>query len=224
MAQNSEQGRERVKRISRAGLVSLLMGACVSTWGCAVGTGEGEVTSDHLYVEGCVDGPFDLEPDFFASNPRLDTQLISIQNGDRMQDLADGILISVYEVSTIIDEHLGEAVEVRLPNGVAAPGHPASGEETPLVSLTVYLNDSCHEQDVSLQAISGTITFDALFSGDLSDRKKSERLIEGSFDVTVADPRRLPADGSEPDPALLSQVQGSFRFYFRRGPEAQPFP
>lgn len=194
------------------------------TSGCAVGKGEGEVTSDHLYAPGCADGPFDLQPDFFASTPSLDTQLINLKRGDRMQDLSDGVLISVYEVSTLIEEHLDEAVEVRLPPGVSPPGHAASEQETPLVALTVYLNDSCHEQDISLQAISGTITFHALFSGDLSDRKKDERWIEAEFDVTVADPRLLPADGSDPDPVLLSQVTGNFSFYFRRGPGAQAFP
>lgn len=201
-------------------LVALLFGSA----SCAVGHGEGEVTSEHLYAPGCADGPFDLKPDFFASTPKLDTQLISMRRGDRMQDLSDGVLISVYEVSTIIDEHLGEPVQVRLPAGVRAPGHAPSLQETSLVALTVHLNDSCHEQNISLQAISGTMTFHALFSGDLSDRKKDERLIEGEFAVTVADPRLLPADGSEPDPKLLSQVTGNFSFYFRRGSGAQAFP
>lgn len=192
--------------------------------GCAVAQGEGDVTSDHLYSEGCVDGPFDLDPDYFASSPELDTQLITVQRGDRLHDLSDGILISVYDVSAIIDEHLGQPVVVRLPSGVNPPGHAPSEQEVPLVALTLYLNDSCHEQDVSLQAIDGTITFAALFSGDLSDRKESDRLIAAEFEVTVADPRLLPADGSAPDPALISRVRGSFRFYFRRGPSAQPFP
>jgi hypothetical protein len=58
----------------------------------------------------------------------------------------------------------------------------------------------------------------------LSDRKKSERLIEGEFDVMVADPRLLPADGSDPDPSLLSRLEGDFSFYFRRASSAQPFP
>jgi len=192
--------------------------------GCGVSHGEGEVSSDHLYAADCIDGTFDLGHEYFALNPELDTQLITLQHGDRLHDLSDGVLISVYQVSNIIDEHLGQAVEVALPPGVTPPGHAPSEQELPFAALTLYLNDSCHEQDVSLQAISGTITFDALFSGDLSDRKKSERLIEAQFDVVVADPRLLPADGSDPDPSLLSEVQGSFRFYFRRGPTAQPFP
>ncbi len=201
-----------------------LLGLGALTLGCGVSRGDGEVWSDHLYAADCVDGAFDLRPDYFASNPELDTQLITLQHGDRLHDLSDGVLISVYQVSNIIEEHLGQAVEIRLPPGVSPPGHAASEEELPFAALTLYLNDSCHEQEVSLQAISGTITFDALFSGDLSDRKKSQRLIDAQFDVVVADPRLLPADGSEPDAALLGHVQGSFRFYFRRGPTAQPFP
>ncbi len=211
---------------SLSGLCRLPHLAAGALWllGCGAGHGEGEVVSDHLYVEGCIDGPFDLKPDFFASNPERDTQLITIKRGDRMVDLADGVAIAVYDVPALIEDHLGSPVEVILPVGITPPGHLPPGEEPGLVSLTVYLNDSCHEQDVSLQAITGTITFDALFSGDVSDRKKSERLIEGDFDVTVADPRNLPADGSDPDPAVLSQVRGNFSFYFRRGAAAQPFP
>jgi hypothetical protein len=201
-----------------------VLGLSLAFSGCAVGRGEGEVSSERLYAKGCVDGPFELRPDFFASDPSRNTQLITLRHGDKMLDLSDGVLISVYQVDTIVEQFLGEPVEVGLPAGVAAPGHLPSQEENPLVSLTLYLNDSCHEQDVSLQAISGTITFDSLFSGDLSDRKKSHRLIEGQFDVTVADPRLLPADGSDPDPDILSQVQGSFSFYFRRGSSAQAFP
>ena len=209
---------------STLGRLGLLWAVGVLSLSCGVSHGDGEVSSEHLYAADCVDGPFDLRPDYFASNPELDTQLITVQHGDRLHDLSDGVLISIYQVSNIIDEHLGEAVEVRMPPGVNPPGHAASEEELPFAALTLYLNDSCHEQDVSLQAISGTITFDALFSGDISDRKKSDRLIDAQFDVVVADPRLLPADGSSPDPSLLSQVQGSFRFYFRRGPTAQPFP
>jgi hypothetical protein len=205
-------------------LKGALLGSLMWLTGCAVGQGEGQVISERLYAKGCVDGPFDLRPDFFASTPHLDTQLITLRRGDKMEDLSDGVLISVYQIDTIVDQYLGQPVEVRLPAGVSAPGHAPSEQANPLVSLTLYLNDSCHEQDISLQAISGSITFDSLFPGDLSDRKKEHRLIEGRFDVTVADPRLMPADGSSPDPEIVSQVQGSFRFFFRRGTTAQAFP
>lgn len=191
--------------------------------GCAVGQGEGQVRSSALEVAGCVSGPFDLEPTFFASNPSGDAQLITLQAGDKLFDQADGVTIAVYETSSV-RQLLGRALEVRLPQGVNPPGAAVLAQEQGLVALTLSLNESCHEQDVSLHAVSGTMTFDALFSGDLSDRARSERWIEGSFDVLLADPRELPLDGSEPDPALLSPLSGSFRFLFRQGTMAQPFP
>src|SRR6478609_9772990 len=106
-----------------------LLGLVPLTLSCGVSHGDGEVSSDHLYAADCVDGPFDLRPDYFASNPELDTQLITLQHGDRLHDLSDGVLISVYQVSNIIDEHLGQAVEVALPPGVTPPGHAPSEEE-----------------------------------------------------------------------------------------------
>ncbi len=211
----------RSRRLSHLVAVALW----VSVWvGCGPGQGEGEVKSEHLFAEGCVDGPFDLQPDFFASSPEQDTQIITIRRGDRMNDLSDGLNIVVYRVEEVIEDHLGEALPVRLPAGVQPPGHPPSGREQGPVALSLFLNDSCHEQDVSLHAVSGTITFSALFSGDLSERKRSERLIDGQFDVMVVDPRLVPADGSEPNETLLSHLVGDFRFYFKQGTSAQAFP
>lgn len=208
--------RRALPRLSR-----LLSGLLVV--GCVVGDGEGVVTSSRLEVPGCVSGPFELVPTFFASNPSGDAQLITLQRGDKIFDLADGVTIAVYDSSTV-RESLGQPLEVRLPQGVNPPGAAVSAREPGLVALTLSLNESCHEQDVSLHAISGTMTFDALFSGDLSDRARSDRWIEGSFDVLLADPRELPLDGSQPDRGLLSRLEGRFRFLFRRGAMAQPFP
>ena len=37
--------------------------------GCTVGEGEGQVSSDHIWVAGCWDGAFEMSPDFFGANP-----------------------------------------------------------------------------------------------------------------------------------------------------------
>lgn len=123
---------------------------------------------------------------------------------------------------------LGQPLAIRMPEGVAPPGAVVTPtDEPPLVSMTMYFNDSCHEQDVSLQAIEGTITFTSLFSGVRDENEKSERLTEASFAASFADPRTLSKTSTaveDQDPGLVSEVSGDFSFYFQRGQPAQPFP
>ncbi len=212
--------------------LSLLVTAAVLS-SCGVGRGEGSVVSEHLYSPGCADGPFDLEPDFFATSPFENTQQIRIQRGDKLQETSDGVLISIQDVAAIRGDDespgmLGQALRVSMPVGVTPPGVPVMADADPaLVNMTLYLNDSCHEQDVSLQAISGTITFESLFNGDATERSEEERQIEATFDVMFADPRDIEPGGTSVDdiPAeLQSHVTGSMNFLFRRGQPAQPFP
>jgi hypothetical protein len=190
---------------------------------CAVDSGEGRVQSDHLYVEECADGPFDLVPTSFTANPDGDKQTIRVQRGDRMQDLSDGMALTLFDVPEIV-ARIGEPIPVSLPPGTNPVGHAVRVVDEPtLVAITLYLNDSCHEQDVSLQAISGTITFSEVWEGDTTAKKK-DRLIEARFSVDMADPRDLPPDGSAPPADVTSAVDGDFSFYFRRGQPGQPFP
>lgn len=193
-------------------------------FGCALMTGDGMVQSAQLFAPGCIDGPFLLEPTHFASKPAENTQLITLQRGRRPQDLADGVLVAVYDVAAV-REQLGQPVPVALPAGVTPPGHAMrTVTEPPPLALTLFLNDSCHEQDVALHAISGTMTFSALFDGKSGHHTKQERLIQARFSVQVADPRLLPADGSAAEPGLVSELEGDFSFYYRAGQPAQPFP
>ncbi len=219
--------------MNRLPMALSLLSTAAALSSCAVGNGEGSVVSDHLYSPGCADGPFDLEPDFFASSPFENTQLIRIQRGDKLQETSDGVLILVQDVAAIRGDDeasgmLGQALRVTMPVGVTPPGVPVVSDANPaLVNMTLYLNDSCHEQDVSLQAISGTITFQSLFNGDASERSEEERQIEATFDVVFADPRDIAPGGTSVDdiPAeVQSHVTGSMNFLFRRGQPAQPFP
>jgi hypothetical protein len=77
---------------------------------------------------------------------------------------------------------------------------------------------------VTLYATEGTITFDALFSGDLNEDEAEEKRSEGTFEVTLGDPRDAPPGGGAIPPGRSSRLTGSFRFYFQRGQPAQPFP
>jgi hypothetical protein len=202
--------------------VALLLG--VALVGCTVGEGQGGVKSDKLFVRDCWNGAFDLRPDFFAANPFPDgAQMIRVQRGDNLQEVSDGLMILVRDTDAV-RERLGTPVSVGVPPGTSAPGVPIEYNPDPApVNLTLYLHDSCHTQNVTLQAIEGSITFASLFSGDVNEQDGSERLTNASFEVVLADPRDLNPE-EPPDPEVTSLVQGNFRFYFQRGQPAQPFP
>jgi hypothetical protein len=191
--------------------------------GCTVGEGKGNVTSDRLYVQGCWNGPFDLKPDFFAANPyRQESLLIRVQRGDNNQEASDGLTVIVSdldEVKKAADARV--AIPVGLPPGVAPPGQPLTGAEAPLVSLSLYLHQTCHEQNSATYAVGGTITFSSIFSGDPNEKDGQKRLTEADFEVQVADPRELL--GAEDPAAVTSTVKGDFSFFFQRGQPAQPF-
>ncbi len=122
--------------------------------------------------------------------------------------------------------------QVALPAGVTPPGSPSVPPpdllaDPPIVHIAFYLHRSCHNQNTVLYAVSGTVTFTALFSGDPNESSAAEKLIEvPRLDVQVGDirdvplgayPREIPCD-------LQSRLHGSFKFYFDRGQPAQPFP
>jgi hypothetical protein len=122
--------------------------------------------------------------------------------------------------------------QVALPSGVTPPGSPTVPPDDlladpPIVHMALYLHRSCHNQNTVLYAVSGTITFTALFSGDPNESSAAEKLIEVTkLDVQVGDIRDVPlgAYPREIPCELQSRLQGGFKFYFDRGQPAQPFP
>lgn len=213
--------------------------------GCTTGEGAGDVTSDSLFVRDCYRGKFDLNPTFFGANPYGgDTLAIRIQRGDDLVEVSDGLSITVDGVTEIRGSSLGEAVAIGLPAGVAPPGMPLERRATLTpVSMALYLHASCNAQNGALYALCGSITFASLFSGDPNEEDSEARLTEASFTAVFGDPRDAATDDSSTtsetlaavggcDPAMLtdysaqrlSVVEGRFRFFFQRGPPAQPFP
>lgn len=150
------------------------------------------------------------------------------------------------------DHLLGKPLCVALPPGVAPPGTPIGAEvdagaaaggggsggagggagapfvecDKPLVHMSLYLQRSCHNQNVVLYAVAGSITFQHLFSGDPNEDTGAEKFTQAEFDIEVGDPRDVAL--GEPVEALpadrRSRVTGFFSFYFERGQPGQPFP
>lgn len=192
--------------------------------GCSTSEGSGFVRSERLFVDGCWNGPFDLHPTFFGANPSADSLQIRVQRGSDAVEISDGLAVLVTDLQAIRGAELGLPLEVGLRPGVTPPGVPVVADpDPPRVSVALYLNDTCHAQTAALHALTGTMTFTALFSGDRNETRADDRLTEASFDVEIADPRDLSADGTVPA-ERRSAVKGAFRFFFERGQPAQPFP
>jgi hypothetical protein len=190
--------------------------------GCTVGDGSGDVKSDRLYLQGCWNGPFDLKPDFFAANPYRNEQLfIRVQRGDNNEEQSDGLTVVVNDLKAV-HGMLGTPIKVGLPPGVVPPGQPVKGGPEPLVSLSLYLHQTCHEQNSATYSVGGEITFNSLFSGNLNEEDSDARLTDAIFDVQFADPREL-VDATDPAAVTSADVIGNFRFFFQRGQPAQPF-
>lgn len=188
--------------------------------GCTVGEGSGWVrATENLYIQDCWNGPFDLGPDFFAANPYRDQLWIRVQRGDNHEEMSDGLVIVVNGISDV-RANLGTPVKVGLPRGVSPPGVPVvEQEDPPMVSLSLYLHNSCHAQNATVHSISGEITFTSLFNGVVNESRAEDRLTQASFSAVFADPRLDRVGDSE----FASVVEGAFEFYFERGQPAQPF-
>lgn len=211
--------------MSRSGVLATLALVAGLVSGCTVGQGTGEVRSELLIVPDCWHGPWDLEPSFFAAVPFRDTLQIRIQNGSDLSELSDGVSLLVDHVPEIRQSRLGTPITVGLaPQLVTEIAPGIDPGPPPLVSLALYLRFSCHNQNVTLYALDGTIVFEELFSGDPQETVGAEKLTQAAFDVRVADPRNaLPGTLDVPE-ELTSRLTGSFSFHFQRGQPGQPFP
>ncbi len=207
-----------------AAVASIALVACVS-----VGDGKGSAKSEHLIAKDCWDGPFDLEPDFFAADPFRDSVHIRLQRGNDLLEVSDGVVILIDSMEEVRGR-LGQAIPVTISPGVAppglTPGDLCTGDlcDSP-IHAALYLLDSCHAQNTVLYAISGFVTFDELFSGDPNEDDPAERFSSGTFTLTIGDLREVEIDdegvATVPNTSL---IEGSFEFFFQRGQPAQPFP
>jgi hypothetical protein len=214
--------------LTRLARAAALLALSAAGLGCSTGEGEGQVSSQRLFVEGCWNGSFNLNPTFFAAQPHFDKSvMIRVQRGDGIEEVSDGLLVTVEDVAGIRGSQLGTALQVGMPVGVAPPGQPVIAKPNPpKVNLALYLQESCHLQNATLYSIGGTITFHSLFSGDPNEDDAEDRLTHGEFSARFADPRKATPGPKGPvfPPDVESTVTGFFRFYFQRGQPAQRFP
>ncbi|MRG92631.1 hypothetical protein [Polyangium spumosum] len=213
---------------ARASLVASTLFA-LGVMGCSLGQGEGEVKSDALVAKECWFDAYDLKPDFFAAVPYRETLQMRVQRGTDLQEVSDGLAVLVEDVGQIREELLGKPLDVTLSPGVLPPGSdfpdpPPEGQ--PAIHIALYLQRSCHNQNVILYAVDGSVTFHSLFSGDPNEADATEKYTDAEFDVWMGDPRDAPVDApaNEIPKDLQSRVTGFFRFYFERGQPGQPFP
>lgn len=200
--------------------------------GCSLGQGEGQVYSEKLYAKDCWFDEYDLGPDFFAAVPFRDTQQIRVQRGSDLEEVSDGLLVLVDDTAKIRST-LGQPLCVSLPPEVRPPGSPIGSDpgqgcgDAPLVHMALYLQRSCHNQNIVLYSIGGHITFQHLFDGDPNEPSAEEKYTAATFDdVMVGDPRdvKLGDKAYEIPQEKQSKLSGFFRFYFQRGRPGQPFP
>lgn len=193
--------------------------------GCALGQGEGQIESDNLVVPTCWSGAYQMNPDFFAAVPYRDEMQIRVQRGSDLVEVSDGLALLINDVPAVRNAKLGEPLQVglapQLKNEIA-PNLPV--EEPDPVSLALYLQFSCHNQNVVLYGIGGSIVFNELFSGDPNESVGAEKLTDATLDVVVADPRDAAAGTLDIPEEKTSRLQGFFRFHFQRGQPSQPFP
>jgi hypothetical protein len=211
-------------RLRPAAIVALLSFASVAAAGlasCAVDNGvNGGVVSGSLNVPNCWQGPYNLQPNFYAATPYLNTLELRIQNGGDYETFSDGVEILVDDTTKIIPHEYGEPLSISLPVGVSPVGVPLAANENPSnVHLSVYLQATCQIQDVALYALDA-VTLNSKGSCDVNNGGTPVIVCPGSTsgllspdagvasadagtDASTASPEAgTPADGGDAGPGV----------------------
>ncbi len=150
--------------VLRAAVALAVLGVAFAPSSCTVENGgKDSFIRGEIDALDCWSGQFDLKPDYFAAVPfnRDDSLQIRIQNGGDFVSFSDGVFILI--------EKLGQArtqlaastaspkaltLDVSLPPEVTPPGVPIKPTSNPaLVHMSLYLQRSCHVQNVALYAL-----------------------------------------------------------------------
>ncbi len=202
-------------------LVSFGAIAAAGLASCSVGTSSvsGSV-SGSLNVPNCWQGPYNLNPNFYASVPYLTTLELRIQRGGDYETFSDGLEILIDDTSQIIPNEYGKPLTVSLPAGVTPVGVPLAANQNPsLVHLSVYLQATCQIQDVALYALDA-VTLNPSGNCDFTDGGTPVIVCPGSTSGLLSpDAGVASADaGTDASTASSRQVQ---RWRRRRGRSRQ---
>src|SRR5690606_19913884 len=189
----------------RAALVALLLA------GCSVGGGDGEIGGHVVAADFCgLDDPdYQLHPSFFTGQVTGTALHMRGQRGSALEPFADGRIMHVRDANEVRRQRIGLPILL-------------DGLSSSLVQIVFFLNESCEagfpsehrRRAVVLEAVSGTITFDAIYAPDIDPGATG---IEAELtDVVFVD-----AAAPEERHATLS---GWFSFFYQRGSPAQRFP
>lgn len=201
--------RERIQ------ILAALFCITLESWNCSVGDGEGWITIEGILPEcGIEDGEeVDLRVNFFSGEIMEDGSMwIRIQRSGYYPSSTDGIIIYISDYRYVA-EHLNETLIVGCDD---YPPEEFSGEddtcvkpkEAPIfIRASLYLNATCDNfYRLQLTEGVGTIIFNSMYVIDKVE------LIEGSFSL------RFIGEGKE------LKAQGYFKFDYKVGRPAQPFP
>ncbi len=179
--------------------------------GCSIGEGTGEIGGPVLASDFCGldQADYQLYPSFFAAQV-IDSSLdMRIQRGSALEQFADGLFIHVRDANEVRRQRIGLPI-------------PIDGEFMSLVRISFYLNETCEagfpsehrRRAVVLEAVSGTITFDAIYAPDIDPGATG---IEAELtDVELVD--------IAPPDERHATLNGWFSFFYQRGAPAQRFP
>ncbi len=179
--------------------------------GCSIGEGNGEIGGPVVAGDFCgLEEPdYQLYPSFFTAQVTGTALDIRVQRGSALEAYADGLFIHVRDTNEVRRQRIGLPI-------------PLDGEHTSLVQMSFYLNETCEagfpsehrRRAVVLEAVGGTITFDAIYAPDIDAGATG-------IEATLTDVELIDAETPAERHATLS---GWLSFFYQRGAPAQRFP
>jgi hypothetical protein len=154
-------------------------------------------------------GPYNMNPDFYAALPYMNTLELRIQNGGDYETFSDGVEILIDDTTKIIPNEYGKALSVSLPVGVAPVGVPLAANENPAnVHLTLYLQQTCQIQDVALYALE-SVTLNAAGNCDVTNGGPPVITCPGSTSGLLSDDAGAAASDASVDAASPVDASGT---------------
>lgn len=178
--------------------------------GCSVGQGSGAIGGPVLAPDCEVEQPdYQLHPSFFTGEVTGEQLNLRIQRGSTIEGYADGMIIHVRDVNEVRRQRIGLPI-------------PVDATADSLVQVVLYLNETCKTGfpdefnilPLTMEAVSGTITFDSIYAPDLDAGATG-------IEAELADLRF--EDAERPDERNAT-MNGWFSFFYQRGSPAQRFP